>query len=189
MGRISRVTSAIISVAISVLTILFLYGYLSPIGLSPSALFGSSYADLFGGTLAGSTLTGTYSPLIPGGVTGLILFTVLSRVGGVARAAMAPSMPSAEEMMRKMNFPGMMPGMMGMQAGAAAPSRELPSDLTKSQFVLLRSYRQGYKNPKEVAKALTMDRKEVESLTSGLVSSGYLTRENKLTSKSLELFV
>jgi len=33
-----------------------------------------------------------------------------------------------------------------------------------------------------------MDRKEVEEMTSSLFAAGYLTKDNKLTSKSLELF-
>jgi len=187
MGRLSRVTRALFSVAISIVTILFLYGYLAPIGLSPSAIFGSSYAGLFGGTLSGSTLTGTYSPLIPGGITGILIFSVLSRMRGVASAAMAPSAPSAEEMMRRMNLTGLMPGMAGVQSAAAA-ARELPADLTRAQFVLLNSYRQGYKNPKDVARALSMDKKELETMTKSLISAGYLTKENKLTGKSLELY-
>jgi len=38
-----------------------------------------------------------------------------------------------------------------------------------------------------VSKALSMDRKEVDSQTSALVSNGYITKDNKLTSKALEL--
>jgi hypothetical protein len=93
-------------------------------------------------------------------------------------------------MMRKMNLQYIMPGMMmgTVAAGAAATvARELPSDITKPQFAL-NSYRQGHKNPKEVAKALSMDKKEVERMTNSLVSSGYLTKENKLTEKSLGLY-
>ena len=189
MGRISRVAGALISLAISVLSILFLYGYLSPLGLSPATIFGPSYADFFGGSLAGgSILTGTYSPLVPGGVVGLIAYTIMTRMGSITRAATAPSMPSADEMMRRMNLPNMMSGMgMGMGAQAMTP-HTLPSDISKSQFVVLRSYRQGLKNPKEVAKSLSMDKKEVEGMTGSLVSAGYLTKDNKLTSKSLELF-
>lgn len=88
-----------------------------------------------------------------------------------------------------MNLGNMMPGMMmGTQAAAGSAMRQLPNDITKSQFVLLNSYRQGNKNPKDVAKSLSMDKTEVENMTNSLVSAGYLTKDNKLTGKSLELY-
>jgi len=188
LGRKTQIVRAVVSLVLSVLVILFLYGYLSPYGLDPSKLLGPSYASLFGGTLStlpggGSMLTGTYAPLVPGGITGLIVFTFMRRMGSVTRAVTAPSMPSSSEMMRMMNVPNMM---QGMNASSGVPGM-LPADITKSQFVILRTYRQGYKSPKDVSKALSMDRKEVDSQTSALVSNGYITRDNKLTSKALEL--
>ena len=195
MGIARRVASVLIPIAVSAIVVLFLYGYLSPLGLSPVAIFGPSYASLLGGTLTGGTmpgtgsiLTGTYSPLLPGGLAGIATFSFVHRkVSGITRTMTAPSRASADEMMRRMNFQNMMPGMMmGSQVGAAA--RELPGDITKSQFVLLGSYRQGYKNPKAASKALSMDKGEVERMTESLVTTGYLTKDNKLTAKSLELF-
>jgi len=188
LGRKTQIVRAVVPLVFSVLVILFLYGYLSPYGLDPAKLLGPSYASLFGGTLSalpggGSMLTGTYAPLIPGGITGLVIFTVMRRMGSVTRAVTAPSMPSSSDLMRMMNVPTMMQGM-GVSSGVP---ETLPADITKSQFVILRSYRQGYKSPKDVSKALSMDRKEVDSQTSALVSSGYITKENKLTSKALEL--
>lgn len=73
---------------------------------------------------------------------------------------------------------------MGSQSGFP---EALPADLTKSQYVILRSYRQGYKNSKEISKSLSMDKKEVETQTSSLVRNGYLTKDNKLTAKGLDL--
>lgn len=189
MGRKVQVIRAVVSLVFSVLVILFLYGYLTPYGLDPSTILGPSYASFFGGTLgttSGGTsiLMGTYAPFIPGGIAGLIIYTVMRKMGSVTRAATAPSMPSGEEMMRRMNIPNFMGGVPGAQAGVP---ETLPQDLTKSQFVVLRSYRQGYKSPKEVSKALSMDKKEVESQTSALVSNGYLTKDNKITGKALEI--
>lgn len=175
MGRISRVASALISIAISVLTILFLYGYLAPLGLSTSIL-GPEYSNTFG---AGGT--SPYGALVPGGVVGLILFTILSRVGSVTGAVTSSSSSSsAEQMMRRMNFPGMS----GAQVSAPAT---LPPDVTKSQYIVLRSYRQGYKNSKEVSKSLFMDRDEVQKDTESLQTNGYLSKNCKLTSKGMEL--
>jgi hypothetical protein len=188
LGRKTQVIRAVIPLIFSVFVILFLYGYLSPYGLDPAKLLGPSYASLFGGTLStlpggGSMLTGTYAPLIPGGVTGLVIFTVMRRIGSVTRAATAPSMPSSSELMRMMNVPNLM---QGMSASGGVPEA-LPADMSKSQFAILRSYRHGYKNPKEVSKALSMDRKDVDAQTSALVSKGYITKDNKLTSKALDI--
>jgi DNA-binding MarR family transcriptional regulator len=77
--------------------------------------------------------------------------------------------------------------MVGPAGYASAIPETLPSDLTKSQFVILRSYRQGLKGPKEIGRALSMDRKEVEMQTNSLVQNGYLTGGNKLTAKGLDL--
>jgi hypothetical protein len=184
----------LIPVVITLVVTLFLYGYLSPVGLSPTAIFGSSYASLFGGTLTGgatpgtgSILTGTYSPLLPSGLVGLATFQMIHRrVSSMTRSMTAPRRSSPDEMMRKMNLQNIMPGMImgtGAAGAAATVARELPSDITKPQFTLLNSYKQGHKNPKEVAKAHSMDKKEVERMTNSLVSSGYLTKENKLTEK------
>jgi hypothetical protein len=175
MGRITRVASAIISLSVSVLFILFLSGYLAPLGLSPSIL-GPQYANMFG---AGGQ--SPYGALVPGGIVGLLLFTVLSRIGSVTSAATAPSMPSPNEMMRRMNIPGMM----GPQFGGVPPS--LPADITKSQFVVLRCYRQGHKNSKEIGESLSMDSDDVEKETQSLKASGYLSKDNKITTKAMEL--
>ncbi len=119
------------------------------------------------------------------GVTGLIAFQLLSRAGGaVSSAAMMASMPNPNDMLKRMNLQGFMGGMAGGQMGIP---ESLPADITRPQYVVLRCYKQGLKNPKEVSKSLSMDKKEVEGMTTALVSNGYLTKGNKLTSKSLEI--
>ena len=174
MGRLSRVSSAIFSLVVSVVVILFLYGYLKPIGLSPSIL-GPQYADAF--SAGGSN---PYGAIVPGGVVGLLLFSALSRICGVAGAAAAPSTASPEKMMSRMNL--------GAMAGAySAVPTPLPPDMTRSQFVVLRSYGRGFKNSKEIGKALSMDKDEVSKETEALGANGYLTRKNALTSKAMEI--
>jgi hypothetical protein len=42
-------------------------------------------------------------------------------------------------------------------------------------------------SPKYASKALSMDRKEVDAQTSALALNGYITEDNKLTSKALDL--
>jgi hypothetical protein len=179
LGRVSRVASALISLVFSVLVILFFYGYLAPLGLSPSSLLGSSYSSLFGSAGLGAS----YGPLLPGGIVGLIAFSVISRIGSVTSAATSPSMPSAQEMMKRMN----MPAMMGGAPFQSSAPQTLPSDITKSQFVVLSHYRRGFKNPKEIGEELSMDNKEVEKETVTLKGNGYLTQEGRLTSKAMEL--
>jgi hypothetical protein len=114
LGRLSRVASALISSVFSILVILFLYGYLTPIGLDPQKILGFDFASTFQTYgMTGSTAS-PYAALIPGGATGLILYQVLSRVGhSVTSVARAATMPSPDEMMKKMNFPSMM-GMMNV---------------------------------------------------------------------------
>lgn len=64
--------------------------------------------------------------------------------------------------------------------------REIPQDLSKTQYLILSSYRQGQKNPKNIAKMLSTDKKSVEEQTRMLQGNGYLTRDRKLTTKGLE---
>jgi hypothetical protein len=116
-------------------------------------------------------------------VTGLIAYTVLSKIGRITSAATAPSMPSPDEMMRRMN----MPGMMGGAGGQPSIPTTLPADISRSQLIVLRSYRQGYKNSTEIGKALSMDKNEVDKETSALKSNGYLSKESRLTSKAIEI--
>ena len=86
-----------------------------------------------------------------------------------------------EEIMRSMQ--SSMPWMAGRVA-ASVPIT-LPSDLTKSQFLVLKTCRQGHSKSKDLAKTLSMDKKEVEKEIFTLQTNGYLTKSNKLTSKAL----
>jgi hypothetical protein len=176
----------LISAAVTIIGVLFIYGYLKPIGLDPKAIIGidinsltQSYGDL-----------GPYAALAPGGATGLILYEVLSRVGRSASNVMAAAtMPSPDEMMSKMNLPGMM-GMMGPMGGMGAQASiptTLPSDISRSQFIVLRFYRQGMKNSNDIGRALSMDKDAIETETSMLTTNGYLTKDRKLTTKGLEV--
>ena len=63
--------------------------------------------------------------------------------------------------------------------------RNLPQDVTNSQYTILSTYRNGQRKPKNVAKTLSMDKKSVETETNILRQNGYLTKDNKLTSKAL----
>ena len=190
LGRLSRTFRALISVVFSAVTVLFFYGYLTPLGLSPTLIFGSDFSNIFGtATTTGSVtdfVPSAYASLIPGGATGLVVYTVLRRFGGVARSAMAPSMSSPNEVLRMMNIP-QMAGLMGQMPGPMGGLETLPADITRSQFVVLGCYRQGLKNTGAIAKSLSMDKKDVESDAQVLMSNGYLSKDSKLTSKAMDL--
>jgi len=182
-----------VSIVFSVLVILFFYGYLTPYGLDPNAIFGAQYAQLLGsGALSPGATTGPASviaPFLPGGVTGLIIYTVLRKMGGVSRAMVAPSTPSANEMMKQMNIEGMMTRMssIGAMGGGMVVPSSLPADITTSQFVILRGYRRGMKSSSDIADALSMQKSEVDTETAALVNNGYLSSDLKLSIKAMNL--
>jgi len=193
LGRKSRVVRALVSLIISVLTILFFYGYLIPFGLSPTLIFGPNFSNIFGSSTTTGALTSfvpnAYSSFLPGGAAGLVAYTVLRRMGGVTRAAMAPTMSSPDEMMKKMNMDGIMNrmSMMGGTMSAMGGPANLPADMTRSQFVVLRGYRQGMKSSSQIADTLSMSKVDVDKETSTLVANGYLTNDMRLSSKAMDV--
>jgi hypothetical protein len=87
------------------------------------------------------------------------------------------------QMMRHVQ--SMMPAGIGVRPENAGPVN-LPNDMTRSQFLTLTKYQQGFGKPKEIARNLSMDKNQVERETNALKTNGYLTGKNKLTSKGLE---
>jgi DNA-binding MarR family transcriptional regulator len=73
----------------------------------------------------------------------------------------------------------------GMQQGNIPES--VPEGLSKTQFVILRQLKAGVKNPKEIGKRLSMDKKDIESQIDDLKAKGYVTKDNKLTTKSMDI--
>jgi predicted transcriptional regulator len=86
------------------------------------------------------------------------------------------------QMMRQVQ--SMMPTGMGMQGNAG--HMNLRSGMTRSQLLILTKYPQGFGKPKDIAKNLSMDKKQVEKETNALRTNGYLTTKNKLTTNALE---
>jgi hypothetical protein len=186
---LARIARVIISLGISVVPLLYIAGYLSFIPGLPSP------ASLFGGTMFGAessssgtspfgigTGLGSFAPFGAFGISGLIIFTILSRAGStVSSAVNRPRMP---------NF-GSMPGLANMMAqtgGAMGGLPEsLPQDLTKSQYVILRTIRNGQTKIGDIAKSLSMDKRDVENGVSTLKNNGYLSSKNKLTTKGLDV--
>jgi hypothetical protein len=63
---------------------------------------------------------------------------------------------------------------------------QLPSDLSRAEYAILRAVREGIAKPKDIAKYLVTDKKEVEIEIEKLKLKGYLSKDGKLTSKGLE---
>jgi hypothetical protein len=63
---------------------------------------------------------------------------------------------------------------------------QLPSDLSRAEYAILRAVREGIAKPKDIAKYLVTDKKEVEKEIEELKLKGYLSKDGKLTSKGLE---
>src|SRR2546425_6170591 len=122
-------------------------------------------------------------PMGAAGLTGFATYSVLQRVLSTAQAATysRPSMDTSQMIRQVQN---MMPGM-GTQTGNQGPLN-LPGDMTRAQFLILTKYQQGFAKPKDIAKHLSMDKRQVEKETNALKSNGYLSEKNKLTSKGLE---
>lgn len=174
----------IISLVGAALPLLFLSGSYSPLGsYLPNLL------NLFGKESSLGNLLGMQaSPVLPvgaAGLTGFATYSVVQRILSTAQAA-TYSRPNIDmsQMMRQVQ--NMMPSGMGVQRGNFGPMN-LPSDMTRSQFLILTKYQQGLGKPKDVAKRLSLDKKQVEKETTALKTNGYLTGKNKLTTKGLEI--
>jgi hypothetical protein len=173
----------IISLVGAALPLLFLSGSYSPLGsYLPNLL------NIFGNESSLGTLLGIQaSPALPigaAGLTGFATYSVLQRVLSTAQAATysRPNMDMSQMMRHVQNI---LPAGVGMPSGNQSPLN-LPSDMTRAQFLILTKYQQGFAKPKDIAKHLSMDKNQVERETDALRSNGYLSGKNKLTSKGLE---
>jgi hypothetical protein len=165
---------AVISLVGAALPLLFLSGSYSPLGsYLPNLL------NLFGKESSLGNLLGIQaSPILPigaAGLTGFATYSVLQRVLSTAQAATfsRPNMDMSQMMRQVQN---MMPADMGIRPGSTGPVN-LPSDMTRSQFLILTKYQQGFGKPRDIAKHLSMDKKQVEKETSVLRTNGYLTEK------------
>lgn len=186
---IGRILRAVVSLVVGIVPLLYLGGYLTflyPYGIpTPASLFNLSGAA--GGSSGGLMPYSGYNILPFGafGATGLIAFSILSRVGSTVSSALAPR-PNFSDMQNRMSSSMFMNPMQTAGFGSMA-EKKLPEDITASQFVILRQTRMGNSNPKNIAKNLSMDKKEVESQLSALKTNGYLTNNSKVTTKGMDL--
>jgi len=204
VGRAARVViRSVCSIIGAIIPFFMMSSYLSP--SLPTSLSSSlpssptfdplgSVQALFGSQIS-STLTGPLSSLGPlthllpfaaAGGSGIIVWMivqqVLGRVQSLAYSSSGPKTNPADIMKNMgMNMPW------STQSNANVPPQKLPDDITNVQFMILKSIQQGYKKSKEIEKMLSLDKKEIEKETVVLKTNGYLTNDNKLTSKGLEV--
>ena len=93
----------------------------------------------------------------------------------------AMGMPSMDDIQKRMN------AAMNSANPGTMPEKPLPPDMNKVQYRILASFYQGSQKSKDVATILSMDKEEVEKEIAVLLSNGYITKKNRLTSKGLEL--
>ncbi len=174
----------IISTIGALVPLLFFSGSsFSPLGGIAPNLFGSESSAIT--NLLGTT---SISPLVPfgaAGLTGVVIWMFLQRILQQVQMATysTPKMKgfNPEEIMKSMQTN--MPWMTAQAAATIPPA--LPADLTTPQFLVLKACRQGHSKSKELAKSLSMDKKEVEKEILSLKTNGYLSKSNKLTSKAI----
>lgn len=186
MQIIRPLIRVVVSLVGAVIPLLFLSGSYSPLG---SSALGSYLPNVLGSQSAlYSSLQNSIGvsppvgllPFAGAGGAGLLVYTVVQRVlGGITRATYSAPRIDPSEMLRSMQG-----GMPWMNMQGSAP-RTLPQDMTMSQFTILSTCRRGTRKPKEIAKSLSMDKRAVENQTNILRQNGYLTKDNKLTTKGL----
>jgi len=91
-----------------------------------------------------------------------------------------PNMDMSQMMRHVQN---MMPAGVGVRPENAGPVN-LPKDMSRSQFLILTKYQQGFGKPKQIAKNLPMDKNQVEKETNALNTNGYLTGKTSLRPKA-----
>lgn len=166
--------------------LLYLGGYLSFLyhfGIpAPSSLF--NLAGVPGGSGGLFPYQGyNILPFGAFGLTGLIVFRIISSLGSAASMAQVP---------RTRNFGGgqMPPNFMNplLTSQGLGPEKKLPDDISQTQYVILKQFRTGISKPKNIAKNLAMEKEEVENQIGFLKTNGYITANNKLSPKAVELF-
>jgi len=113
----------------------------------------------------------------------MIIQQVLGKVESLTYSSSIPKSNPADMMK---NFGMNMPSF-STQSNTNTPVPKLPDDITKVQYTILKSFQQGYKKSKDMEKQLFMDKKEIEKEISVLKTNSYVTKDNKLTSKAVEL--
>ena len=186
---------AVISLATGAISLFTMSSFLTPAGISPAGVMPSfiPFQSFFGSISGQATDSissvlpiGRYLPLLAGGGSGIFIWMILSKVLGKVQ-----SMTNSGS--AKMNPADMMKSFgMNLPSNLQSPSigsipEKLPSDVTKIQYMILKSFQLGYNKSKDVAKQNNMEKKDVEKEIDTLKRNDYVTKNNKLTSKAVEL--
>lgn len=174
----------IISLIGAVLPIFLLSGSYSPLSAfvpnipnlfgNQSALYNSLQSSL------GTSLPVGVLPFGAAGVTGIAVYGILQRILHTLNMA-TYKRPNIDPNKMFQSLQGQM-----MNFNMPRAVQNIPQDMSKTQYLILTHYRQGQRNLKSISKALSIDKKSVEEQTRVLQTNGYLTKNNKLTTKGLE---
>ena len=169
-------------------------GFLSPTGSSPFGAVSSFIPfQSFMSDNAAISPYAQYLPFLAGGGGALGVWFIISQAaGGIGSSLGAGSMSGLNSsslmgMSSMKDFEKRMKSSFNSFGASTGTEKPLPADINRVQFRILTSFSQGSRKPKEVAEQLSMDKVEVGKETAALVSNGYLTKKNRLTSKGLEL--
>ena len=188
---------AVLSLATGAISLFSMSSFLTPAGILPTGATPSFIPfQSFFGSLSGQATDsissvlpiGRYLPLLAGGGSGFIVWMILSKILGkvqsMTHSASSPKINPAE-MMKSfgMNLPS---SNLQFPSVGSIPEK-LPSDITKIQYMILKSFQQGFKKSKDIAKQNNMENKDMEKEIDILKNNGYVTKNNKLTSKAVEL--
>ena len=192
----ARIVVRIISTILGALVpLVAMSGFLSPTGSSPFGAVSSFIPfQSFMDDNAALSPYAQYLPFLAGGGGALGVWFIVSQavsgmgslgsgsMSGINRSSLMgkSSMGDFQKQMNSSFNP------FGASSGLT-PDKPLPADINRVQYRILTSFYQGSRMPKEVAQQFSMDKVEVEKEMAVLVSNGYITKKNRLTSKGLEL--
>jgi len=201
---VRRVVGAACSLIGGIIPFFMMSSYLYPgstsslstsLPLSPNLDPTSLVQSLISGSIPPS-FTGAFSSLgsianiLPFAVAGgssMVIWMIVQQVLGRAQSfTSSNSIQSSNPADLMKNF-GMNIPSFSTQSNLNVPTPKLPDDITKAQFTILKSFQQGYKKSKDMEKILFMDKKDIEKEISALKTNDYVTKNNKLTSKAMEL--
>ncbi len=190
-GIAVRIISTVIG---AIVPLIAMSGFLSPTDSSP---FGSVSSFIpFQSIVSDNAALSPYAQYLPflaggGGALG-VWYIVSAAVGGIGSSVAAGSMGriGGSKMMGMSSMDDIqkrIKAAMDSTNLGTMPEKALPADINKVQYKVLTSFYQGSQKPKDVAAQLSMDKAEVEKEIAVLLNNGYITKKNRLTSKSLEL--
>ena len=186
-GALFGVLRAILSIAGFIIPFFMTSSFMSPYGFLPSGTTGTSGTPLdsfipfqsfmsqASSDVTSSLPLGNILPFAVGGGSSVIIWMIISQVMG-----------HVQSLVSSRSAPRVNPADVMKSFSTNVPEK-LPGDITKVQYMILRSFHQGSANPKDIEKYLSMDRKEIGKERDVLIANGYLTKNDKLTSKGLDV--